>query len=58
LLKAQGYAIGPIDGILGPRTRQAAAEFGRGRGLTSEPGLRGLQEARGRPTTRYSPHHG
>lgn len=32
-LHAEGFAAGPVDGILGPATRRALAEFQRARGL-------------------------
>jgi peptidoglycan hydrolase-like protein with peptidoglycan-binding domain len=48
LLKHKGFKVGPIDGAMGPHTRQAAADFARRRGLNvaGELSLRMLESAR------------
>lgn len=33
ILKDEGYAVGPVDGIIGPKTRGAVEEFQRDEGL-------------------------
>lgn len=49
LLKKRGYNPGPVDGIVGPRTKTAAQEFAKAHRmpeLRSEPSLRVLEVAR------------
>ncbi len=48
-LRALGYGVGPIDGIMGPKTRGALRQFQRQRGIPAEtllPRLEKVYEAR------------